>query len=627
MKMTLVALLSAGFVNVALSQVESDAVFLKKISGLEITQNANSLKINEHFLSEKVFYKNYDKHSRESVYYSDFDPVTSLEAYTIADDGSKSKKTKVSVIETKDIFQAGIFYGGYKRKEFVFPNLTPGSIGRLEYTKSITDPHILTPFYFYDDVDVKFAEFSVTFPKSVTIRYKLFGALKDKVKFTEYSTSGKTTYTWILTDVPAYKAEKDSPGNSFSATHVVVFVDSYQAKGQVVRVSSNVSDLYNWYSGLVKMIPVSGDQSSLQETVNNLTKSLTTDEEKVKAIFQWVQQNIKYIAFENGMAGFVPRAAPDVYTKRYGDCKDMANLLKSMINLAGVDAYLTWIGTRSKPYTYEEVPSTVADNHMICAVKMDKQYMFLDATNPFLSFGMPSSMIQGKEALIGLQEGQFAIVKVPEVDASVNQRSDTIRMTLEKRGISGIFSSHLKGYQKDDIEIEHLKAELQNDQEYIRDFFTVGDNNIAIEGLRLTGFGARNGSAKVNFNFFQPGYYKNAGDKIYINLNLNKSLPGEKIDAEKRIQPREEKYRYENRFVTVLTLPEGYTVEFKPADVEKKWPEFGITSRYTLHEKTVVFEKIIYSNYLYLDKSHFPAWNEFIEQVMAVNLQSITLKK
>lgn len=75
--------------------------------------------------------------------------------------------------------------------------------------------------------------------------------------------------------------------------------------------------------------------------------------EKIEAVFYWVQDNIRYIAFENGIMGFKPEAASKVYQNRYGDCKGMANLLKEMLKICGYDARLTWIGTNDIPYDYK----------------------------------------------------------------------------------------------------------------------------------------------------------------------------------------------------------------------------------------------------------------------------------
>ena len=75
-----------------------------------------------------------------------------------------------------------------------------------------------------------------------------------------------------------------------------------------------------------------------------------TDEAKARRIYKWVQQNIKYVAFEDGMEGFIPRDASLVCSRRYGDCKDMASILTKMLQYSGVEACFVWIGTRSLPY-------------------------------------------------------------------------------------------------------------------------------------------------------------------------------------------------------------------------------------------------------------------------------------
>jgi hypothetical protein len=607
----------------ALSQPE--AYYLRKASGLEMEVQPTGLKIIERYSADKVFQANFDKYAKESVFYSDFDPLIDLQAQTLAP--NNARRYKVTTIETKDIVQPGIFYGGYKRKDFVFPSLVPGSIGHLEYTKSISEMHIVTPFYFDDDVEVKEAEFSVTFPLTVAIRFYTAGDRKDQIKFTDQVIGDKRKYSWNLRDIPAYQSDENSPGHSFHATHVIVFIDSYQQQGKKINVLSNVSDLYAWYGSLVKQIPAGGDDKTMRETVDRLTRGLPTDEEKIRAVFQWVQKNIKYIAFEEGMAGFVPRAANDVFTKRYGDCKDMANLLKEMLGLAHVNAYLTWIGTRSKPYRYDDVPSPVSDNHMICSVKLKDDFVFLDATNPFVAFGKPSSMIQGKEALIGIGDSEFKVITVPVVDRHENNRVDSTFLHLTADGVRGIFHSKLTGYKKDDIEIAQLRAQVQDNRNYVRDFFTVGNNNIAMDSVGMKGLGDQNAAGLVLFRFFQPGYYKTIGDKIYMNMNFNKTLPGEKIDLARRTQWLESKYRFEDRSVTVFTIPPGYTVSSLPANTEKVWPDFGVTSKYIVKSNTITLEKTFSSNYLYLDKSQFATWNDMIQSLTAINLQSVTLSK
>ena len=57
------------------------------------------------------------------------------------------------------------------------------------------------------------------------------------------------------------------------------------------------------------------DPEQLKSKVTELTAKAKTDEEKIKNIYYWVQDNIRYIAFEDGIAGFKPDDSQNVFKK------------------------------------------------------------------------------------------------------------------------------------------------------------------------------------------------------------------------------------------------------------------------------------------------------------------------
>ena len=97
----------------------------------------------------------------------------------------------------------------------------------------------------------------------------------------------------------------------------------------------------------------------LQFTLNLIENTIDKDD-KARLIFNWVQDNIKYVAFEDGMGGFIPRPAASVCHKRYGDCKDMASIITDMLRYAGIKGNITWVGSDELPYDYTEI----ADGHI-----------------------------------------------------------------------------------------------------------------------------------------------------------------------------------------------------------------------------------------------------------------------
>ena len=96
--------------------------------------------------------------------------------------------------------------------------------------------------------------------------------------------------------------EENSPGPTYIYPHLLVMCKSATVGGQSFKYFGHVADQYDWYRSLVKN--VDSNNEVINAKAKELTAGLSTDIDKIKAIFYYVQDNIRYIAFEDGMAGF-----------------------------------------------------------------------------------------------------------------------------------------------------------------------------------------------------------------------------------------------------------------------------------------------------------------------------------
>ncbi|MTI29282.1 transglutaminase domain-containing protein, partial [Xanthovirga aplysinae] len=238
------------------------------------------------------------------------------------------------------------------------------------------------------------------------------------------------TYSWNSKHVPKIELEENSPSLSYYAPHIIYYIT--EAKNNEINQNylGEVEDLYAWYATFTQNLGKNKGKN-LQNVVNQLTEGVVEEEEKVKRIYYWVQDHIKYIAFEEGMRGFIPHEANLVLEKKYGDCKDMANIIHQMLKIAGVESYLTWVGSREKPYDYTTIATPIVDDHMITVWKNLKgEVVFLDATSKYTPFGFPSSMIQGKQALVGISKEDFEVVRIPIITKNENLVADSSFLRL-----------------------------------------------------------------------------------------------------------------------------------------------------------------------------------------------------
>ena len=387
--------------------------FLEMTNKVIITQEGWDLDIRSTDVTSMFFItengaRNYND---KSISYSSFSSIEEIKAMTLVPTKRKPQKIPVSEIEEKSVLSGGVFFDDRKEKSFSFPGAIPGSVGFCSYTESVKEPRFLGSFYFNSYLPVEKAFYSISFPESVKVNYILRGETDSDIKFERKSEKGVVTLTWEASEREELEFEDNAPDIRFTAPHVILFIEQIENDGEIKPILNGVEGLYAWYNDLTKDVNSSPDPE-LNKIVGELIADSKTDEEKVRSIFAWVQSNIKYIAFEDGLGGFVPREATDVFTKRYGDCKDMSSIIYEMLKAADLDASLTWIGTRDIPYSYEEVPTPAVDNHMIASIELGGQRIFLDATDEYVPFGWPTGFIQGKQALVGKGEQGFELVDV-----------------------------------------------------------------------------------------------------------------------------------------------------------------------------------------------------------------------
>ncbi|MEI9947184.1 MAG: transglutaminase-like domain-containing protein [Chitinophagaceae bacterium] len=178
----------------------------------------------------------------------------------------------------------------------------------------------------------------------MSIKYIIKGINKDKIQFTSETKKGEITYTFKVSNLPKEMMYADAPDNSYYSLHVIFFIDSYRTeKGNTVKYMSSLDDLYHLNWNFVKDVNQQTG-TEIKRITDSLVNGISSTEERVKRIYQWVQKNIKYVAFEEGMEGFVPRDANLVCSRRFGDCKDMSSILTMMLKHAGATAlfHLDW---------------------------------------------------------------------------------------------------------------------------------------------------------------------------------------------------------------------------------------------------------------------------------------------
>lgn len=183
-------------------------------------------------------------------------------------------------------------------------------------------------------------------------------------------TVSGSTYTWEMRNLPPIDPEPASPEVTALAPRLAVTY--FPAQGQQVAggTFSTWADVSRWMSDFTDAQGVPNDRIATE--AQRLTLGAKTDYERIAAIARYVQ-DVQYVSISLDLGrggGWRPRTAAEVFDKRWGDCKDKANLMRAMLKSIGITSYLMPIYSGDAGYVREEWASPQQFNHCIIAVRV-----------------------------------------------------------------------------------------------------------------------------------------------------------------------------------------------------------------------------------------------------------------
>lgn len=537
--------------------------------------------------------------------------------------GNYDRNTKQQEIICGNYNSDGIFYSDAQVCQYPFVLGPKGSIQGLSYIKKYNDPRYFTTIFFNDVLPVVSQTIVFDIPDWMNIELKPFNFTGFDIQQKQVKKSnGHTQYIFTAQQLPPIEKYDYVPGNTHTYPHLLVLSKSFVLQGNTKPILGSINDLYQWYQQVAG--GVQNNPGLLKPLVTKLIRGKTSQEEKVKAIFYWVQDNIRYIAFEDGMAAFKPEAAQKVYQKKYGDCKGMANLMKTMLKVAGFDARLTWIGTKRITYNYT-LPSIAVANHMICTLLLNNKQYYLDATEKYIPFGKYAERIQGRPILI--EDGQkYLLEKIPLANKKQNQVIHQQNFVIKGETLVGPGKHTYQGEQKKEILYYLNHTAKKNTKDLVKLLVDLDDKNCQVDSLLFSNPTIREGEFAITYQMKLDNKVASFDNEIYIDLDFYqefKNLTAEK-DRLSNLNLREKILR---KTRIQLQIPAGYQVKHLPKNLSQIHPEFQVVVNFKSAGNKIIYTKELSVENGTIKKNSFHAWNAAINALKKVYNDQIILEK
>ncbi len=554
-------------------------------------------------LTAVTIFNDKGKHfAKEVVYYDKLRKITSLKAQVFDANGSLIKQLK-----SREITDHSAFDGLYDDSRVKLADLVQG---RYPYTVEF-EYEVAYKFLYhirglavdpYEDVSVQHASYQLVFPKSLEPRYKTYNVRQEPNVETNNDI---VSLTWSFENFKARKFESYSD-HIASITRIEAAPTTFEFEGYAGTMQS-WDEYGTWIASLNKgrnLLP-----EATKEKIRSLTSGLETREEKVKAVYEYMQNKTRYVSIQLGIGGYQPFEAAIVDKTGYGDCKALSNYMLAMLETIDIRGHYALImAGDNAPELEEDFPSSQF-NHAIVAVPNGADTLWLECTSQTNPFGYQGRFTGDRKALLITDNGA-KVARTLRYPAEVNVQSTTARVAVSSTGqATASFTRVYSGLQYENGDLNHYLSNTHDQQKrWI-------ERNIAIPSFNLQSFSIKNDkqkipSATVSADLRMERFATVSGKRMFLTPNLmNRSM----FIPEKH-ENRTSDIVNKMGFVDVDTIrysvPEDIYPEFLPEDI-------SIVSRFGEYTASFRLEQgnLLYVRTLRMHKGEFPAdtYQELVE--------------
>ena len=439
--------------------------------------------------------------------------------------------------------------------------------------------------------------------------------------FESYKIEKEGEFHFSARNLSSIKPELYSPDFSKFAPTLKATLTEFDMEG-VKGSNDDWQDFGKWMNDKL----IRGTQElpeKVKRDIKVLTANATTDIEKAKIVYNYLQEKTRYISVQIGIGGWKPMLASDVDRLGYGDCKGLSNYTKALLDEVGVNSYYAIIYGDRDIVDIDSTFSSIQGNHAVLCIPTESDYIWLECTSQTTPFGYSANFTDDRDALIITPEGGKIVHttvyntegNLLNTNALVNF-SDTGAMSASILSKSyGTQYSYHEGVQKQDLKDQKLHYK---------------ENWNYINGLNIDKMEYRNDRDSIVFTetiqVTAEKYASKAGTRLLVQPNV--------FNRSKSAPPRydERKIPFEISRGSVHT--DSYTISIdNTLEVEALMDNVTIQNKfgeYSVSIKEIGANQLTYNRKLTLNKGSYSiedyeAFRKFCLEIIKVDNSKIVL--
>jgi hypothetical protein len=586
----------------------------------------------------RVFKKSgYDLANQELILYHNGNGKEKLVALKGCVYNMENGKVVESTLEKDMIFQE-VMDNRNTEQKFTLPNVREGSI--LEYYYTVrSDFWSLPDWQFQHDIPALWSEYRVSYPeyfyfKKLQKGYLSFSVSEETTKPVNFtvppsstSDGGSVRYTdqffrWIQNDVPAFREEPYMNAMINYQSAMEFELASYKPPQGMVNNYTSTWEKINQDLMDDEDFGVQLKRGGfLKDVVGQLKVPSNDPLKKMISAFNYVRNTMKW---DNRNRVYLTQNLRNVYEKKAGSSADINLLLVTLMRELGLQSNPVILSTRNNGAIHPAQIMVNQFNYVIASVNIGDKTYLLDATEKDGSYNLlPPRCINGQGRII-------SETKTDWIDLNPSQRyefTNVIKATIGPDGlITGNMQRSFGNYAALNKRIE-IRGSKDN-EEYIRNMES-SNKGLTVQKYELIGIDSLNKPYKENLDVEVSDYAQITGNIISLTPLLYDQWSSNPFKLEDRKFPVDFTYPHIYKDVINYTIPEGYVLDEKPADLLMALPDGKTKFSYRMR---VDGNTIQISSTLDIGKSlytydEYVSLKEFFSKVVSKQAEKVVLKK
>lgn len=495
--------------------------------------------------------------------------------------------------------------------KFTFPDLQDGSI--IEYSYRLISPHIFNfkTWQLQDDIPKINSLFEAIIPGMYTYNVTLRGPYKlttQDVKLDRgaFRIAGRdidcSHMTYGMQHIPAFVSEDYmTAASNFKSAIYFELSDIYRFNGANLKITKEWRNVDHELATDASFGGQMKRDNVFKSLLPGILKDATDDLGKAKALYRYIQQNIKWNRY---LGKYSENGIKDALEDRSGNTGDINLALIAGLSAAGLDTEAVILSTRDNGFVNDVHPVLSDFNYVVAKVNIEDNYYLLDATDPLLPFGLlPLHCINGKARVINLKKPSYWI------EPTSSQKS-TIRHIL----MAELFPN---GMLKGQLITQSLGYAAHRKRRELAAYNTV-EEYVEHKNEQLAGFDILTGEINGKNDLDKP-----LTEQYEVEMKLYDSLPSEAVffnpfflnrvgknpfNLDERTYPVDMGATREDRVAMTIKLPKGYVLRSKPDDYNLALEDNG--GRYVTQTQ-LVGDTFSFSQLLTLNHTTYPPESYF----------------